>query len=105
MPHLTPVKSGMAMPHATRPYLENGKDCFDLGEGAGRVGTAPSRQTAMETRMNQSEGLQLADLTARPIGLSVLRPNQANRARSILEKKFYRDDFGRIEGFGLKCFP
>lgn len=46
-----------------------------------------------------SEGLQLADLMARPIGISVLNPSQPNRARDILEKKFYRD------GFGLKVFP
>ena len=29
-----------------------------------------------------SEGMQIADLTARPIGLSVLRPDQKNRAMS-----------------------
>ena len=52
-----------------------------------------------------SEGLQLADLMARPIGLSVLRPDQPNRTRDILEKKYYRDGYGRKEGFGLKLFP
>lgn len=52
-----------------------------------------------------SEGLQLADLTARPIGLSVLRPEQQNRALEILEGKYYKDGYGRKEGFGLKCFP
>ncbi len=33
-------------------------------------------------------GLQLADLVARPIGLSFLRPEQPNRAYDILKKKF-----------------
>ena len=33
-------------------------------------------------------GLQLADLVARPIGLSSLRPEQANRTYDILKKKF-----------------
>ena len=32
-------------------------------------------------------GLQLADLTARPIGLSHLRPNQQNRAWNIIKNK------------------
>lgn len=56
-------------------------------------------------KKTNSEGLQLADLTARPIGLSVLRPDQENRAVTILKKKLYRDGFGRTDGFGLKCFP
>lgn len=56
-------------------------------------------------KKTNSEGLQLADLTARPIGLSVLRPDQQNRAVKILESKYYRDVSGRKEGFGLKCFP
>jgi hypothetical protein len=42
-----------------------------------------------------STGLQLADLTARPIGLSALRPGQPNRAFDIIRSKLG----------GLKCFP
>lgn len=42
-----------------------------------------------------SIGLQLADLTARPIANSVLHPKQANRAMEIIETKLK----------GLKCFP
>lgn len=49
-------------------------------------------------------GLQLADLTARPIGLRFLRPTQSNRAFDILAKKMYQKK-GRIEGLGLKVFP
>ena len=56
-------------------------------------------------KKTNSEGLQLADLTARPIGNSVLRPGQPNRARDILDGKFYRDGAGRVNGFGLKVFP
>lgn len=52
-----------------------------------------------------SAGLQIADLTARPIGLSMLRPKQPNRAFDILERKFHRRQDGRIQGYGLKCFP
>jgi hypothetical protein len=52
-----------------------------------------------------SEGLQLADLTARPIGLSALRPEQENRAAAVLEGKYYRDQNGKKLGIGLKVFP
>jgi len=56
-------------------------------------------------KKTNSEGLQLADLTARPIGISVLRPEQPNRSRDILNGKIYRDSMGRMNGFGLKVFP
>jgi len=56
-------------------------------------------------KKTNSEGLQLADLTARPVGLSVLRPDQPNRAMAVLRGKFHRSDSGQIEGYGLKRFP
>ena len=56
-------------------------------------------------KKTNSEGMQLADLTARPIGLSVLRPKQTNRTHAVLEKKFCRDDNGVKVGVGLKVFP
>ena len=56
-------------------------------------------------KKTNSEGMQLADLTARPIGLSVLRPGQGNRALAVLEKKFCRDGQGGKTGVGLKIFP
>ena len=34
-----------------------------------------------------STGLQLADLTARPIALMILRPSQANRTYEVIETK------------------
>jgi hypothetical protein len=52
-----------------------------------------------------STGLQIADLTARPIALSVLRPNQPNRAYELLAPKFHRSPDGQIDGWGLKVFP
>jgi hypothetical protein len=52
-----------------------------------------------------STGLQLADLVARPIGLHVLRPGQANRSHATLLAKFRRSGGGQIEGYGLKVFP
>lgn len=61
-------------------------------------------------KKTNSAGLQLADLVARPVGLHVLRPQQANRAFEVLEPKFYcqggRSSAGKnYEGWGLKRFP
>lgn len=57
-----------------------------------------------------SSGLQLADLVARPIGLSVLKPDQSNRAFEVLKHKFFcdggRNNVGRgYENMGLKIYP
>jgi len=57
-------------------------------------------------RKSNSSDLQLADLIARPVGVKILRPEQANRAYEIIEKKFYRNNNGgRFQGWGLKCLP
>jgi Protein of unknown function (DUF3800) len=50
-------------------------------------------------------GLQIADLTARPIGRHVINPKQPNRAFDILQTKFRRSPAGRIDGWGMKIFP
>jgi hypothetical protein len=50
-------------------------------------------------------GMQLADLMARPIGMAVLRPEQANRAYEVISEKFAKDPSGREDLWGLKCFP
>jgi hypothetical protein len=50
-------------------------------------------------------GLQLADLVARPVGMSILRPDQMNRAFDALKSKFYTSPAGKRTGWGLKCFP
>lgn len=41
-------------------------------------------------KKSNSCGLQIADLTARPIGLNYLRPNQRNRAFEIISEKIYQ---------------
>lgn len=73
-----------------------GENCFGI--------LLPFEFVAVDKKAN-SEGLQLADLVARPVALSVLRPDQPNRTRDVLERKYYRDKGGRKEGFGLKVFP
>ena len=50
-------------------------------------------------KKTNSAGLQLADLFARPVGMSILRPEQTNRSFDVLKDKFY------CEGWGLKVFP
>ena len=57
-----------------------------------------------------SAGLQLADLVARPVGLSVLRRGQGNRAFDVLQRKFFcsggRENVGKgFENWGLKIYP
>ena len=56
-------------------------------------------------KRTNSAGLQLADLTARPIGRHVLNPTQANRAWDIIEPKLRRSSEGIARGWGLKTFP
>lgn len=50
-------------------------------------------------------GLQLADLLARPIGLSILRPDQVNRTYEVMEKKFLHRLLEKQDGRDLRCFP
>jgi Protein of unknown function (DUF3800) len=64
----------------------------------------PLELTIADKKCN-SEGLQLADLVARPAGLHVLRPGQANRAWDALQPKLFAGEWGCVQGNGLKVFP
>lgn len=55
-------------------------------------------------KKSNAVGLQLADLMARPVGMSVLKPDQPNRAVDIIRPKLMAVN-GRTTGWGLKCFP
>jgi hypothetical protein len=59
----------------------------------------------MADKKSNSEGLQIADLLARPIGLSVFKPSQPNRAYEVAKEKFYKGRYGTINGNGRKVFP
>lgn len=50
-------------------------------------------------------GLQIADLLARPIGMALLRPGQANRAWEVIQQKLARDPAGQNPTWGLGVFP
>lgn len=66
-------------------------------DGDNFAGATYPFQIVIADKKTNCEGLQVADLTARPIGLSVLRPDQENRAYEILRKKMNR--------YGRKIFP
>ncbi|MBX8516216.1 DUF3800 domain-containing protein [Pseudomonas cichorii] len=79
-------------------------------DGANRSGTQLPFDIVFATKQVNSTGLQFADLVARPVGLSVLRPGQENRAFDVLKQKFYcsggRENVGAgFESWGLKIFP
>jgi len=74
-------------------------------EGANEIGRPLPFRLVMADKRANSEGLQLADMVARPVALSVLRPGQPNRAFDILRPKLWRDASGRAENCGLKVFP
>lgn len=74
-------------------------------DGANMVGKMPEFEIVLASKKTNSAGLQLADLTARPIGRYVMAPTQANRAWTIIERKMRRDGSGNINGWGLKRFP
>ncbi|MBU3699063.1 MAG: DUF3800 domain-containing protein [Candidatus Kapabacteria bacterium] len=56
-------------------------------------------------KKNNSAGLQLADLIARPIGIRVMRPDQRNRAYEVIHGKFNMSEDGQVDGVGLIILP
>lgn len=78
--------------------------------GANRLAISLPFEILFADKKVNSAGLQLADLVARPIGLSVVRPGQESRAFEVLKKKFFcsggRTNAGMgYEDWGLKIFP
>lgn len=74
-------------------------------DGGNRWGKMPTLSFVPADKRINSSGLQIADLTARPIGRHVLAPGQPNRAYDIIATKFRRSSAGKIDGWGLKVFP
>lgn len=79
-------------------------------DGANRLGKCLPFDIVFADKRTNSSGLQLADLVARPVGLSILRPGQENRAFDVLKRKFFcsggRANVGEgYESWGLKIFP
>jgi hypothetical protein len=79
-------------------------------DGANRLSKSLPFEIVFADKKSNSTGLQLADLVARPVGLSVLRPGQENRAFDVLKRKFFcdggRKNLGQgYEDLGLKIYP
>ena len=55
-------------------------------------------------KKSNSTGLQIADLVARPVGLSILKPEQSNRAFEAVSSKILASPSGYGK-WGLKVFP
>ncbi|NMG01558.1 DUF3800 domain-containing protein [Azoarcus taiwanensis] len=78
--------------------------------GANKLGRNLPFDIIFADKKVNSAGLQLADLVARPIGISVLRPGHENRAFDVLKRKFFcsggRAKVGEgYENWGLKVYP
>jgi hypothetical protein len=78
--------------------------------GDNKFGRTLPFEIVFADKKTNSIGLQLADLVARPIGLSVIRPDQPNRAFEVLKRKFFcrggRQMVGNAyEGWGHKIYP
>ena len=56
-------------------------------------------------KRTNSPGMQIADLTAGPIGRHYIRPRQANRAWTLLESKLWRDLEASANETGLTVYP
>ena len=74
-------------------------------DGDNKSGIAYQFDIVISDKKANSEGLQICDLMTRPIGLSVLRPDQSNRAFEVLQTKFFAGARHQVHGNGLKIFP
>lgn len=62
---------------------------FTDGENAKGL-RLPNFDIHFSDKRTNSTGMQIADLTARPLGLRILRPEQQNRAFELISGKIYR---------------
>ncbi len=81
------------------------KEFQNVCDGNNSFGRSLPFQIIIADKKTNSEGLQLADMTARPIGLAVLRPDQPNRALNAISKKFYLGPEGEVDGYGFQLYP
>jgi Protein of unknown function (DUF3800) len=66
--------------------------------------STPDFEIVFADKKSNAIGLQLADLMARPVGMSVLKPHQSNRAMDVIRTKLIAEDSTNA-GCGLKLFP
>lgn len=81
--------------------LEFRRVCAGANSGNARL---PLEIVFAHTQIN-STGLQFADMTARPIGINYLRPQQSNKAFETLSMKFDHSVSGKPDESAFICFP
>ncbi|MDH3195290.1 MAG: DUF3800 domain-containing protein [Hyphomicrobiales bacterium] len=74
-----------------------GKNCFSM--------PLNNFDLVFADKKTNTTGMQIADMTARPIGISVFRRGQTNRAFSIIRPKLIKDRFDRRGHAGLCVYP
>ena len=67
--------------------------------------TLPGLDIVFADKKANLAGLQIADLTARPIGRHCINPEQSNRAWDAIEPKLLRSPQGDVDGWGLSILP
>ncbi len=77
--------------------IVNGENCFKI--------PLNNFQLVFADKKSNTTGMQIADMTARPIGISVFRPGQSNRAFPIIKPKLIKDRFDRRGHAGLYVYP
>ena len=65
----------------------------------------PNLEIKFEAKSLNTAGVQLADLSASPIGPHYLHPERDNRAWNIISPKMFRSPQGKINGWGLIPYP
>lgn len=55
----------------------------------------------LSDKRTNSTGMQIADLVARPMGLSILRPDQPNQTYDIIRRKLINGRHGKAESRGI----
>ena len=83
------------------------KNTFEHGRhGEISAGNAPTRfELRFADKKSNSPGLQIADLTARPIGRHFINPEQSNRAWDVIQTKLLRSSQGNVNGWGRTVLP
>ena len=83
------------------------KSAFDsIQSGHTAEGDATKRLVIrFADKKTNAAGLQIADLSARPIGRHFIDPEQINRAWDTLETKLFRSPQGISEGWGITALP
>ncbi len=74
--------------------------------GNSNLNALPGRfQLVFADKKSNTTGMQLADMTARPIGVSIIRPRQSNRAFSLIRPKLIRSKIDRKGHRGIIVYP